>query len=386
MPSRDDEQALAGLRVVDFSRVLAGPFATMYLGDFGADVIKIESAEGDETRHWKPPVDGSGESTYFSSVNRNKRAVCLDLKDPDGLAAALSLIDGADVLVENFRPGVMDRLGLGYDALRERNPALVYASISGFGSAGGTDLPGYDLIVQALGGLMSITGEADGPAMKVGVALVDILTGLHTLTGVLAALRARDRSGRGQHVEVSLLGSLLAGLSNQAAATLATGVAPERMGNAHPSIAPYEVFATGDGEIAIAAGNQRQFHALSDVLGGVLAFDPRFLTNEGRVKHRAHLRDAMEVRLAGASAAEWEAILRAANVPAGRVNSIGDAIALADSLGLTPVAAIAEDGVVRRSIANPITLSETPATYRIAPPRQHPEAATVHWNDERKTP
>ena len=235
MHAMSSDSALGGLRVLDFSRVLAGPFATMMLGDLGATVIKVERpGVGDDTRSWGPPYDAGGMATYFESVNRNKQSIALDLSAAEDLARALSLAREADVVVENFRPGVMDRLGLGYQQLRAERQALVYCSITGFGSGAGAGLPGYDLLVQALGGLMSITGESDGEPQKVGVALVDVLAGLFSTVGILAALRHRDATGEGQLVEVDLLSALLAGLVNQASAFTVAGVVPGRMGNAHP--------------------------------------------------------------------------------------------------------------------------------------------------------
>ncbi len=261
-------EALAPLRVVDFSRILAGPFATMMLADLGADVTKVERpGSGDDTRTWGPPFDDAGRATYFQAVNRNKRSVALDLADPAGRERAAELVAGADVVVENFRPGTMARLGLDYESVRETNPGLVYCSITGFGSGAGAELPGYDLLVQALGGLMSITGEPEGEPQKVGVALVDVLAGLFASVGILAAVRHRDRTGEGQLVEVDLLSSLLAALVNQASAHTLTGAVPARMGNAHPSIAPYELFQAADRELVLAVGNDAQFARLCATLG-----------------------------------------------------------------------------------------------------------------------
>ncbi|QIM17198.1 CoA transferase [Leucobacter insecticola] len=374
-----DEQrpsgALSGIRIADFSRVLAGPHATMILADLGADVIKIESPEGDGTRQWRPPVNAIGQSTYFAGVNRGKRSVVCDLRDPAGLARATELAQTADVVIENFKPGTMERFGLGYEALSQVNPGVVYCSISGFGDAAGKDLPGYDLLVQAVGGLMSITGEQGGEPMKVGVALVDILTGLNSVIGIQAALRARDTlGGSGQHVKVTLLGSLLSALANQASSTLETGVSPRRMGNAHPSIAPYETLDAADQPIALAVGTDGQFARLCEVLGvSELASDERFATNPERVANRVALRAALEVPLRTRSAAEWIEAFTAASIPAGRVNTIGQAIDLAQSLGLDIVAetpATAPDGSTAklRSIATPISFSATPARYQAAPP------------------
>jgi crotonobetainyl-CoA:carnitine CoA-transferase CaiB-like acyl-CoA transferase len=366
------ESALADLRILDFSRVLAGPLATMVLADLGATVIKVERpGTGDETRSWGPPFDPAGDATYFQAVNRNKANVVLDLGDPGDQARARELAVLADVVVENFRPGVMKRLGLDDECLRAANPALVYCSITGFGAGGGATLPGYDLLVQALGGLMSITGESDGEPQKVGVAIVDVVAGLFASVGILAALRHRDRTGEGQRVEVDLLSSLLAGLVNQASAYTGAGVVAGRMGNAHPSIAPYALFQASDGELAIAVGNDKQFAALCRALGVPdLAEDPRFATNPARVEHRDALRDALERALAAQPAAEWAAVLREVGVPAGKVNDVGQAFAMAGQLGLEPIVEIARaEGRPAKTTRNPIRLSRTPARYNTAPPR-----------------
>lgn len=357
--------------VADFSRVLAGPFASMMLADFGADVLKVESPAGDDTRSWVPPVDEHGVGTYFSSVNRNKRSVVCDLRTEEGLARAREIALAADVVIENFRPGVMQRFGLDYETLSEQRPDLVYCSITGFGSTGGAHLPGYDLLVQAVGGLMSVTGSQDSEPSKVGVALVDVVTGQNAVVGILAALRVRDATGRGQRVDVNLLSSLLAGLVNQASSTLVTGEAPQRMGNAHPSIAPYETLRTADSPLAIAVGNDRQFEALVRVLGlPEISADPRFAGNANRVAHRAALKALLEEQLCERSAVEWSRLLSSAGVPAGKVNSIAEALQLADDLGLTPVVEITDTATMRTSsqVANPIRLSETPASYRRVPP------------------
>lgn len=370
-PAPSDPAALDGLRIVDFSRVLAGPFATMLLADLGATVVKVERpGSGDDTRAWGPPFDDRGEATYFQSVNRNKRSVALDLGTAAGAAAARELAAGADVVVENFRTGVMARLGLAYEDVRAVNPAVVYCSVTGFGSGGGASLPGYDLLVQALGGLMSVTGERDGAPQKVGVALVDVIAGLFASTGILAALRHRERTGEGQRVEVDLLSALLAALVNQASAYTIAGVVPGRMGNAHPSIAPYEIFATGAGDLALAVGTDRQFAALCELAAlPEMAADPRFATNTARVAHRDELRATLERALAARPAAEWAEALAAAGVPAGPVNDVAGAFALAERLGLEPTVELPRaDGGTTRLTRNPIRLSRTPATYRTAPP------------------
>ncbi|WP_371582502.1 CaiB/BaiF CoA transferase family protein [Streptomyces sp. NBC_01314] len=380
--------ALEGLRIADFSRVLAGPYATMLLADLGADVVKVERPGiGDDTRAWHPPADHDGTSTYFLSVNRNKRSVVLDLTTDAGLERARALVAESDVVVENFRPGTMERLGLGHRELRARHPELVYCSISGFGSGAGAAIPGYDLLVQAVGGLMSVTGDAAGEPVKAGVALVDVITGLHASLGILAALRHRDATGEGQHVEVNLLTSLLSAMVNQASAYAVAGVVPGRMGNAHPSIAPYETFPTADRSIAIAVGNDRQFGALADLVGDPgLALDDRFRTNADRVAHRAELRDILTRRLGAAGADHWSAVLLAAGVPAGAVNTLDEAFAFAQRLGLpgiVDIPAASADGVDRaegrpfRQVASPIALSGTPARYRLPPPRLGQHTAEI---------
>ena len=363
--------ALSELRILDFSRVLAGPFATMMLADLGATVTKVERpGVGDETRSWGPPYDEHGRATYFQAINRNKRSVAIDLNDPAGRREALSLARASDVLVENFRPDVMDKLGLGYDQLAGVHPALVYCSITGFGAGEGARLPGYDLLVQALGGLMSITGSPAGEPQKVGVALVDILAGLFASVGILAALRHRDATGEGQHVEVDLLSSLLAALVNQASAFTLAGVVPERMGNAHPSISPYELYPAAEGELVLAVGNDRQFAALCDVLGASeLAEDERFRGNARRVENRDALRDALVRRLAARTASDWATALTDARVPAGVVNDVRRAFELAASLGMEPIVDVpAPDGSTVPLTRNPIHLSRTPPAYRSAPP------------------
>lgn len=365
--------ALKGVRVADFSRVLAGPYATMMLADLGADVIKIEGPEGDGTRQWKPPANSAGQSTYFAGTNRNKRSIVCDLKEADGIAEAKRLAFSADVVIQNFKPGTMEKFGLGYADVAKENPGVIYCSVSGFGEDKGAALPGYDLLVQAVGGLMSITGPADGEPSKVGVALVDVLTGMNAVIGIEAALLAREKTGRGQHVQVNLLSSLLSALVNQASSTLETGKSPSRMGNAHPSIAPYETVRAADTEIALAVGTDGQFTALTKLLGvPELAADARFVHNENRVAHRTELRALLEERLAEHPADHWLPQMTAANIPAGKVNTIAQAIELASELGLNPVAetALSQGGAEHtiRTIANPITLSDTPATYLIAPP------------------
>jgi crotonobetainyl-CoA:carnitine CoA-transferase CaiB-like acyl-CoA transferase len=371
MSAEPTPSALGDLRILDFSRVLAGPFATMMLADLGADVTKVERPQtGDETRSWGPPNDADGNATYFQAVNRNKHSVALDLSSDTGRERALALAAQADVIVENFRPDVMDKLGLGYAALAADNPRLVYCSITGFGAGEGARLPGYDLLVQAVGGLMSITGSPAGEPQKVGVAVVDVLAGLFASVGILAALRHRDSTGEGQRLEVDLFSSLLAALVNQGSAYTLAGVVPGRMGNAHPSISPYELYATGDGEIVLAVGNERQFGALCDVLAAPeLAADPRFAGNRNRVANRDALKAELLAALARRPADEWVQRLTEARVPAGVVNDVAGAFALARALGMDPIVDVPRpDGSTVALTRNPIGLSRTPPTYRSAPP------------------
>ena len=330
----------------------------MLLGDLGASVIKVEGPSGDATRTWGPPWHGDA-STYFHSINRNKRSIVLDLATAEDRALALRLAGRADVLVENLRPGAMARFGLGYDGVAEANAGLVYCSISGFGTQpGGADLPGYDLLVQAVGGLMSVTGEDGGRPVKVGVALVDVLCGLHGAIGVLAALRAREQTGRGQHVEVDLLTSILSALTNQAAGFLLAGVVPGPLGNGHPSLAPYESFEASDGTVVIAVGTDRQFASLCAGLArDDLAVDERFATNAARVANRPALRAALDTIFGGMTRAEIMDRLRPHGVPCGPVNDIAEAFAFAESIGLEPTWDVGGD----RQVRAPLRLSATPA-------------------------
>lgn len=402
---------LGGVLVADFGRVLAAPYATMLLADLGADVVKIEQPEvGDETRAWGPPF-AAGEATYFLSVNRNKRSFAADLRESATRDQVVELVRRADVLVENFRPGTMARHGLSYDQVRPLNPGLVYCSVTGFGPGPGAALPGYDLLVQALGGLMSVTGPGPGQPVKAGVALVDVLTGLHAAVGILAALRARESTGTGQLVEVNLLSTLLASMVNQSTGYAAAGSVPGILGNRHPSIAPYEVYPTADRPMVVAVGNDRQFAALCrglDLPG--LAGDPRFGRNTDRVARVGELADLLTERLLTRPAADWVRILTPLGVPCGPVNDLAGAFALAEELGLEPrVRAAGRSGGARDGdggpadpgspgdargpagapdragsadpiasphdddrpdlVANPIGLSDTPVSYRLPPPR-----------------
>ena len=368
------DSALGRLRILDFSRVLAGPLATMTLADLGAEVTKVERpGSGDDTRSWGPPHDAAGEATYFQAVNRNKRSVALDLSDPDDLAEARRLALAADVVVENFRPGVMAELGLDYESLAAENPGLVYCSITGFGGSGeGAELPGYDLLVQALGGLMSITGEPDGEPLKVGVALVDVIAGLYAAVGILAALEHRRESGEGQLVEVDLLSALLAGLVNQASAYTVAGVGARRgWATATPASPPTNCCAAARARSSSRSATTASSRDLCEVLGVPdLAGEERFATNPARVEHRDELRPLLEAALAARPAAEWVELLRARRVPAGVVNDLAAAFEFAERIGLDPIVEIPrEDGPPVRLPRSPIRLSKTPASYRLPPPR-----------------
>ncbi len=360
---------LAGVLVADFSRILAGPYCTMLLADLGAEVVKVESPDGDDTRAWMPPVR-DGVSTYFLAVNRNKRSIALDLRADDDLATARELAARADVLVENFKPGGLRSFGLDYASVSAGNPRVVYASISGFGSGGGAHLPGYDLIVQAMSGLMSLTGEPDGPGYRAGVSVFDVMAGLHATIGILTALHHRHASGAGQHVEVNLLSSALSGLVNQTSACVAAGVDPFRMGNSHPSIFPYEPLPAADGDLIITAGNDSQFRKLCQALGvAELADDPRFARNRDRTVNRSSLRPLLVERLEMRTRMEWFSELTAAGVPCGPINTVAGGVAFAKEIGLEPVVEVGEGDDAMPSIRNPITFSDTAAGYRLPPPR-----------------
>jgi crotonobetainyl-CoA:carnitine CoA-transferase CaiB-like acyl-CoA transferase len=355
--------------VADFSRILAGPYATMLLADLGAEVVKVESPDGDDTRTWSPPVR-DGVATYYLGVNRNKRSVSLDLKDRGDVALARELAGRADVMIENFRPGGLDRFGLGYDDVSAGNPGIVYASISGFGTTDhGRALPGYDLIVQAMSGLMSLTGAPDTGPFRSGISVFDVMAGLHATIGILAAVHARSETGRGQHVEVNLLSSALSGMVNQTSAFVAGGVVPHRMGNSHPSLFPYEPLPCADGDLIVTAGNNAQFRRLVEVLGvPELADDPRFGRNEDRTSNRDELRPLLVERLRTRSKMEWFREIIAAGVPCGPINAVDGGVAFADEIGLDPVVEVGEGAAMVPSVRHPITFSETPVDYRLPPP------------------
>jgi crotonobetainyl-CoA:carnitine CoA-transferase CaiB-like acyl-CoA transferase len=360
---------LAGLLVADFSRILAGPYASMLLADMGAEVIKVESPGGDDTRTWVPPMRADV-STYYLAINRNKRSVALDFKDPADLALACELAARADVVIENFKPGGLARFGLDYDTVAAQNPGVVYASISGFGSTGGAKLPGYDLIVQAISGLMSLTGDPHGEPYRAGISVFDVMSGMQATIGVLAALRHRATTGEGQHVEVNLLATALSGMVNQASAYVAGGEVPFRMGNAHPSLFPYEPLPTADGDLIITAGNDGQFAKLCAALGlPELVDDPRFGRNEDRTANREELRPLLVERLRTKGRMEWFDELLAAGVACGPINTVDEGVAFAERVGLDPVVRVGQGEDAVPSIRNPITFSATPARYDLPPPR-----------------
>ncbi|MEQ8436369.1 MAG: CoA transferase [Ilumatobacter fluminis] len=367
-PAAGQRGPLDGLVVADLSRVLAGPYASMMLADLGATVIKVESAAGDETRTWRPP-EHDGTATYYLSINRNKRSVVLDFRDPDDVALVHELFRRSDIVLENYMPGKLAGFGLDYETARSINPKLVYLSISGFGSGEGASLPGYDLVVQAMSGLMSLTGERDGPAYRAGIAMFDVMTGLHGTVGVLAALHQRERTGEGQHVEVNLMSSALSGLVNHTAAYTAAGVVPMRMGNNHPSVYPYEPLPTADRDIIVAAANDRQFRALCEVLGiPEVADDPRFLTNGDRTVNRDALRPLLVEPMASWTADDLFDALSARGVPCGPINTVGEGIEFAERIGLEPRVTVGEGDEEVDLVRNPIRFSAAAPQYTLPPP------------------
>jgi crotonobetainyl-CoA:carnitine CoA-transferase CaiB-like acyl-CoA transferase len=358
---------LDGLLVADFSRVLAGPYATMLLGDLGADVIKVERpGSGDDTRAWGPPWAGQ-DSTYYLVTNRNKRSVALDLADEGDRELARRLGERADVIVESFRPGLMAEWGLDGDTLRERNPGLVSCSVTAFGSGeAGRALPGYDFLLQAMGGLMHVTGDPDGPPMKVGAAVVDLICGLLAANGIQGALLERERTGRGRHVEVSLMDSALTALLNQGTSWVSGGVAPQRRGNLHPSIVPYRPFDAADRPIAVAVGNDRLFARLCGAIGlPELAEDEHFATSAARVEHREVLERLLSEAFAAEDADHWVRVLRAAAVPVGPVNGVDEAFELAEELGMEPTEEHDGVGLIRP----PLRVDGERPAIRRPPPR-----------------
>jgi crotonobetainyl-CoA:carnitine CoA-transferase CaiB-like acyl-CoA transferase len=381
---------LASIRVLDLTRVLAGPWATQTLADLGAEVIKIEKpGQGDDTRGWGPPFiatpDGNpGDAAYFLCTNRGKHSVCIDLATPEGQALIRTLAEKSDVLVENFKVGSLKKYGLDYASLKAVNPRLVYCSITGFGQTGPyARRAGYDFMIQGMAGLMSITGQPDGTPgaepMKVGVAFADIFTGLYATIGILAALAHRQHSGKGQQIDMALLDSQVAVLANQALNYLVSGTAPTRLGNAHPNIVPYQTFATADGHIIVAVGNDRQFGDFCRIAGvEQLASDARFASNRKRVEHRAALVEPLAEAMKGRTTAAWVAALEAASVPCGPINRLDEVFADAQvkARGLA-IALSRPDGTVTPGVANPIRLSASPVEYNRAAPALGADTAEV---------
>jgi crotonobetainyl-CoA:carnitine CoA-transferase CaiB-like acyl-CoA transferase len=378
--------ALAGIKVLDLSRILAGPWASQVLGDLGAEVIKVERpGEGDDTRKWGPPwlADGAGEPTdqaaYYLAANRNKTSVTIDFTRPEGQALVRRLAAQSDILIENYKVGGLAKYGLDYDSLKAVNPRLIYCSITGFGQTGPyAARPGYDLLLQGMGGLMSITGPKDGRPQRAGVAVVDLLTGLYGVVGVLAALAARERTGEGQHIDLALLDVEVACLANQASNFLVSGVSPGRMGNAHPNIVPYQEFPTADGFMIVAVGNDSQFRAFAGVLGhGEWGADPAYATNPARVANRDVLVPLIEALTPLRTTHGWVEALEAAGVPCGPINAIGEVFddPQVRARGLR-VEMAHEAGGTAPGVASPLRMSGTPVEYRHAPPvlGQHTQA------------
>ncbi len=363
-------QPLQGIRVLDLSRVLAGPYCTMVLGDLGADVIKVEPPEGDETRGWGPPF-AEGESPYYLCVNRNKRGIVINLKTDEGKKVLRDLALQSDVLVENFRPATLEKFGLDFETLHELNPKLIYCSITGFGQTGSMkDKPGYDFMIQALGGLMSITGEPEGEPMKTGVAVVDLFAGQNAIIAILAALQARTMTGRGQHLDISLFDSQLGWLANVASNYLISGKLPKRHGNAHANIVPYQSFQASDGWFAIAVGNDKQFLRLCEMLGKPeIAVDEKFATNSARVQNRAEIIPLLASIFNNASVSEWLAKLDEAEIPCGPIQGFEQVFSMP---------AVKERGMLVKMdhptigelplVGSPLKMSDTPVQYRLHPP------------------
>ncbi len=381
-------QPLQGVRVLDLSRVLAGPYCTMVLGDLGADVIKVEPPEGDETRGWGPPF-AEGESAYYLCVNRNKRGIVINLKTDEGKKILRDLALQSDVLVENFRPGTLKKFGLDFETLHELNPKLIYCSITGFGQTGSMkDKPGYDFMIQALGGLMSITGEPDGEPMKTGVAVVDLFAGQNAIIAILAALQARTLTGRGQQLDIALFDSQLGWLANVASNYLISGKLPKRHGNSHANIVPYQSFQASDGWFAIAVGNDRQFARLCDLIGKPgFAADEKFATNSARVQNRAELIPLLIDIFKTASVSDWLARLDEAEIPCGPIQNFEQVFSM-PVVGEREMLVKMEHPTIGKLplVGSPLKMSETPVEFRLPPPLmgEHTEEVLreLGWGDE----
>ncbi|AXN40241.1 CoA transferase [Peribacillus butanolivorans] len=363
--------ALDGVRIIDVSRVLAGPFCSMILGDLGADVIKIEHHEsGDETRGWGPPF-AQGESAYYLCANRNKQSMTLNLKSEKGKEIFRKLVSSGDIVVQNFKTGTLEKMGIGYEELKEFNPQLIMASITGFGLTGPyKDLPGYDYIIQAMSGLMSITGETDGSPMKVGVAIADILTGLYTCIGILSALHHREKTGEGQEIDISLMDCQVSSLVNVASNYLFNGITPERMGNQHPNIVPYQTFHASDGELVVAVGNDEQFRRFTYVLERPdLAEQEQFKRNENRLLNKEELIPIVEDLLKRKTKKEWKMLLDDAGIPNGPINTIAEMLEDPQIKARNMLVNMEHPTVENlRVTGSPLKLSKTPVTMRKHPP------------------
>lgn len=388
--------ALQGVRVLDLTRILAGPSATQLLGDLGADVIKVEKpGEGDDTRKWGPPFvtgkDGqpTTESAYYLCANRNKRSIAIDIASPDGQALIHKLLEKADILIENYKVGGLKAYGLSYEQLKEKFPRLIYCSITGFGQTGPyAPRAGYDFLIQGMGGIMSLTGDPDGEPMKVGVAVADVMAGMYATVGLLAALRHRDQTGQGQYIDVSLLDTQIAWLANAGTNFLESGKNPQRLGNGHPNIVPYQVFPTADDPIIVAVGNDSQFRKLCDTLGeSELGSHPDYATNVARVKNRQVLIEQLTAALKRQGRQHWIGALEKVGVPCGPVNTLAQVFEDPHVKARGAVVSMPHEASIRgevRVLANPIRFSETPVQYRITPPmqNQHEQEILRDWLGE----
>ena len=379
-PWQHHEGALRGIKVLDLTRILSGPFSTLILSDLGADVIKVEdTAGGDDTRHWGPPYHGD-DAAYYHSVNRNKRSLAVDLKSADGRAVVRRLALSADVVVENFRPGTAERLGLGYDELSTVNPRLVYGSVSGYGHTGPmSHHPGYDAIAQAMSGAMSVTGEPNGEPVRFGTSAADLTAGMWVTIGILAALNSREQTGRGQHVDVALLDGLTAWLTYAAQNYFASGETPRRYGSAHPNIVPYQGFPTGDGDLMIAVGNDGLWRRFVHTVGlDALVDDDRYATNPGRVRNRDELLPLIEQALTTRSAKEWTELLTAAGVPVGPILTVPETVEHPQVVAREMVVDLPHvtEGSVR-TLGSPLKLSGTPPNLRLASPTHGQHTAQI---------
>lgn len=364
------DRPLDGIVVADFSRVLAGPYATMLLGDLGAEVIKVEGPHGDDTRSWVPPRRPDGVSTYYAAINRNKKSIVLDFKDQQDLQTAQKLAFNADVVIENFKPGGLRKFGLDYDSVAAENPHVIYSSITGFGAEGkGAEYPGYDLIVQAMSGLMSLTGDPEGPPYRAGISVFDVMAGLHSTIGILAALRRRDKTGGGSHIEASLMASAMSGLVNQTHAYVGGGVTPMRMGNAHPSLYPYEAMPTADDPVIIACGNNVQFRRLCEALGiADVADDERFADVGDRTDRRTELHPILVEALSKKTAAELFEELNAVGVPCGPINTVKQGVEYAKDLGVEPIVEVGSGERAVPGVRHPLIFNSLQPRYELPPP------------------